>query len=402
MTPRVKAYGVLVLILLLGAGFYGYRKYGKESTAKASTGTDSKADPADQVTPVELAAAVEGPISSFLSSSANLRALREVAVTSQADGIVTRVSAEEGDFVDQGQQLCLLDDRELQINLKLAEERAAQAQLQYEKAGIRKEKSHIQILNTGAELKRKELAFAEQLVSQEEVAQLRYTVAELQHDERVAASEEIEFGHRVEELKGEVEQVKLNISRTKISAPFAGHITERTVQLGQMVRNQDSLYRLGSFSPLYADIHLSEAAARQVRPGQTAAVHLGAETEAGIPGTVERISPVVDGSTGTVKVTVRLTPSGRSFRPGAFVQVAIETDTRQKAVLIPKRAVMEEDGESFVFTTSDGIAHRKKVEIGYQNEGEVEVREGLAPGDKVVVAGQGNLKEGAKVREVET
>ena len=80
---------------------------------------------------MELAAAVEGPISSFLSSSANLRALREVAVTSQADGIVTRVLAEEGDFVEQGQQLCLLDDRELQINLKLAEERAAQERLRW-------------------------------------------------------------------------------------------------------------------------------------------------------------------------------------------------------------------------------------------------------------------------------
>jgi len=402
MTPRVKAYGVLALILLLGAVYYGYRKYEKENTAKASTGPDAKANPEDQVVPVELAAAVEGPISSFLSSSANLRALREVAVTSQADGIVTRVLVEEGDFVDQGQQLCLLDDRELQINLKLAEERAAQAGLQLEKAGIRKDKSRIQILNTGAELKRKELAFAEQLVSEEEVAQLRYTKAELEHDERVAASEEVEFRHRMEELKGEIEQVKLNISRTRISAPFAGHITERTVQLGQMVRNQDSLYRLGSFTPLYADVHLSEAVARQVRPGQTAVVRLGAEAEASIPGTVERISPVVDGSTGTVKVTVKLTPSDRSFRPGAFVQVAIETDTRQSAVLIPKRAVLEEDGQSFVFITSDGIAHRKKVEIGYQNEGAVEVREGIAAGDKVVVAGQGNLKEGAKVREVET
>jgi RND family efflux transporter MFP subunit len=401
MTPRVKAYGVLVLILLLGAGYYGYKQYGKENTAKASTGPDSKANPDDQTVPVELASAVEGPISSFLSSSANLRALREVAVTSQADGIVTRVLAEEGDFVEQGQQLCLLDDRELQINLKLAEERAAQAQLQLEKAGIRRDKSRIQILNTGAELKRKELAFAERLVSEEEVAQLRYTVAELKHDERVAASEEIEFGHRMEELKGEIEQVKLNISRTRITAPFAGHITERTVQLGQMVRNQDSLYRLGSFSPLYADVHLSEAVARQVRPGQRAAVRLGAEEDA-MEGTVERISPVVDGSTGTVKVTVKLNPSGRSFRPGAFVQVAIETDTRRNAVLIPKRAVVEEDGESFVFTTSDGIAHRKKVQIGYQSEGDVEVREGIAAGDKIVVAGQGNLKEGSKVREVES
>lgn len=399
MTSRVKTYSILAMVLILGSGYYAYRHYQRRNIAKASSAPNALPGAADQAVPVELATAVQGPISSFLTSTANLRALREVTVTSQADGIVTSVLAEEGDYVNQGQLLAQLDDRELEINLKLAEERVAQAQLQLEKARIRKEKATVQILNTSLELKRKELAFAEQLVSEEEVALLRYQVAELAHDERVAASEETEFSHRMEELKAEVEQVMLNISRTRIRAAFAGHITERTVELGQMVRNQDSLFRLGSFSPLYADVHLSEAAAQSVRPGQEALVLLRTELDDAVPGTVERLSPVVDGSTGTVKVTVKLTPSDRSFRPGAFVQVAIRTDTRQEAVLIPQRAVLEEDGENFVFVTSGDTAHRKKVELGYQNEGEVEVRAGVLAGDKVVVAGHGNLKEGSEIRE---
>ena len=402
MTPRLKAYGILALTLALGTGgYFGYRYYEKRNTANASSQDTQKKGEGDETVPVELATALEGPISSFLTSTANLRALRDVVITSQADGMVTRVLAEEGDYVELGQALTLLDDRELRIKLELAVQKAEQSRLQLEKAGIRQEKAKVQILNTGLELKRKELAFADQLVSEEEVAQLRYRVAELEHDERVAASEQVEFKHRVDELLGEIEQVKLEISRTRITAPFAGHLTERVVQLGQLVRNQDRLFRLGAFSPLYADVHLAESAAQWVRPGQKAAVLLGTDNAKSLEGEVERLSPVVDQSTGTVKVTVKLNPSDRSFRPGAFVRVDIKTDTRQQAVLIPKRAVLQEDGANFVFIAEGETAHRKKITLGYQNEGEVEVREGVSAGDKIVVAGQGNLKEGSKVRQIQ-
>ena len=398
MSLRLKAYSFLALVLVLASGAYYYRSYEQSSTAKASSESE---DATDDTIPVELAAATQAPISSYLTSTANLRALRDVLITSQAEGVVIEVLAEEGDYVSEGKVLCLLDDRQLQISLALAEQRAAQSRLQLEKATIRKEKAAVQILNTEVELRRKEAAFAEDLVSEEEVALLRYQVAELQHDERVAASEEIELGHRVGELEAEIDRVKLDISRTRISAPFAGHITERIVQLGQTIRNQDRLFRLGSFSPLYADVHLSESSAQLVRPGQRASIVLGTDAGGAVEGIVERLSPVVDGSTGTVKVTVRLTPSNGAFRPGAFVRVDIQTDTRADAILIPKRAIFEEDGETFVFVTDGEVAHRKKVEIGYQHGADIEIREGVSVGEKVVVAGQGNLQEGTKVRTIQ-
>ena len=78
-------------------------------------------------------------------------------------------------------------------------------------------------------------------------------------------------------------------------------------------------------------------------------VSLGSAGTDRIQGKVIRISPIVDDATGTVKVTVNLSPSGKSFKPGAFVRVDIETDTRLEALLIPKRALLEEDGQDFVF-----------------------------------------------------
>jgi RND family efflux transporter MFP subunit len=169
------------------------------------------------------------------------------------------------------------------------------------------------------------------------------------------------------------------------------------VNIGQRVRALDPLFNIGSFSPLFADVHLSERDARAVRSRQAATIYLGSDEASTVVGHVERISPIVDQSSGTVKVTIALDPKP-GFRPGAFVRVDIRTDTKSDAVLIPKRAIIEEDGQNYVYVASQDTAKRSKVEIGYQSEGIVEIRSGVAPGQKVVVAGQGALKEGAKIK----
>ena len=411
MSPRVKGYGVLVLLIGIGLVVHYRNDLGlvstEEGSAKASTKAvgkkaTKKAESKDEVVPVELAEAGRGSISSYLSSTANLRARRDVEITTQADGVAEKLLVEEGDFVEQGQLLCELDDRELQINLTLNRQQLAQAKLQLEKSGIQREKTAVQIENTKVELNRKETAFKEQLVSEQEVDQLRYTLEEQEHDERVASSDVRELTHRVEELDATIEQGELEVSRTQIRAPFAGYITERRVELGQMVRSLERLFRLASFSPLYADVYLSEQETHQIRPGQPARVMLGATERGQTGGRVLRISPVVDESTGTVKVTVELTGAAKDYRPGAFVRVDIETDTHADTVLIPKRAIVEEDGEHYVFTTDGATANRRKVDLGYESDAQVEVRKGVVAGDRVVVAGQGNLKEGSKVREVDT
>ena len=111
-----------------------------------------------------------------------------------------------------------------------------------------------------------------------------------------------------------------------------------------------------------------------------------------------RISPVVDQGTGTVKVTVELQAAQPGFKPGAFVRASIQTDRRADAILIPKRAVMEEDGVKYVFVADKQVARKVKLTLGHENDGDVEVRQGITPGQQVVVAGQGGLKDGSPIR----
>jgi len=404
MSVRTKVYGFLGLIIILATGGYFLNQRlnsGGSSQANTKAGPADKKSGDDGVVPVELVAATQGPISAYLTGTANLRALREVDVATQTDGIVQRVLVEEGDYVKEGQVLCVLDDTQLRIRLQSAEQRLAQAKLQLEKSRIRQDKAAAQIKNTQDELTRYQKLYDQKLVSEREVAQLRYRLDELEHDERVSSSEARELTHRVDELDSEIEQVTLELSRTHIKAPFSGFIIQRMVELGRAVRNLEPVFKLGDFSPLYADVHLSEREARQVQQGQPATVSLGVDESIKATGRVARINPVVDQATGTVKVTVELSRVGAAFKPGAFVRVGIQTDTRANVVLIPKRAVMEQDGEKYVFVASGETAKRTKVSLGYETDGKVEIRQGLSVGQQVVVAGQGALKEGSKIKVVQ-
>lgn len=412
MSLRARVYAVLVLVLILGPGIYllnqkfSFFPWMAAASERGKAKSDSK-EAGDKkgtsdASPVELTMAKQGAISAFISSTGNLRGLREVQVASQADGVVHKVLAEEGDLIKEGQVLCELDDAQLKIRLELARERLAQAKLQMEKARTRQEKAAVQILNARTELERYQKAYKEGLSSELDVAQRKYRLDELEHDERVSSQEIREFTHRVAELEAEIAQAELELSRTRIRAPFPGYITHRTVELGQRVRNLDPLFTVGSFSPLFVDVHLSELDAQEVHPGQPALVRLGADAAAELKGQVERLSPIVDQSTGTVKVTIVMKPVAANFRPGAFVRVDIRTDTKAGAILVPKRAIIEEDGQNYVFVANGTTAKRTKVDVGYSSEGVVEIRNGIRAGEQVVVAGHGALKEGSKIRSIQS
>lgn len=350
-------------------------------------------------TPVRTVAAVRGSVDSHVDATANLRALRSVTILSRSEGVVRRMAAEEGDFVRQGQLLCQLDDRELQVDLELARQRLAQTRVQLESAQIVREKIQSQFAAKNIELRRNVEALAEGLVSDTDVDLVRNQAAELSHDERSQETTVRESEFRVEELIAEIAKVELQIEHARVTAPFTGTIVERSVDLGQSVRASDSLFGLASFSPLYADVFLSESDSRTVKPGQTASIRLDVAA-ASVEGRIVRISPVVDDETGTVKVTAEIQSPTAQFRPGAFVRVSINTDRVENAVLIPKAAVLERDGETFVFVTDAETAHRVPVAVGYENGTNIEIRSGLDTGDLVVVAGQGALSEGDRVETI--
>jgi membrane fusion protein (multidrug efflux system) len=401
MSIRKKTYGFLFLIAVIAAAGYGITVYLDSETAAQAASADDQSQSAEaeaEKIPVEIAVASSGDISYSISSTANLRPLREVSVSAQTDGIVKEIMVEEGDYLQSGDLLCRLDSTKYEIQLQSARQKLAQAKLQLEKAKILQDKVNVQVKNTSEEFERYQMLYDEKLVSEREVADVRYRLDDLKHDLQVSNSESNELKHRVEELEAEIAQVELEISRTRLKAPFAGFVVDRSIDVGQSVNSLDTLFKLGDFNPLLAEVFLSEKEAGQIREGQKATVISGVDSSVRVEGKVARISPVVDESTGTVKVTTELRQSNSVLKPGAFVRVNIQTDTHSNSVLIPKKAILEEDSHQYVFVAKEDTVEKVRVETGYENEGEIEVVTGVSSGDSVVVAGQGALKEDSRIR----
>ena len=164
-------------------------------------------------------------------------------------------------------------------------------------------------------------------------------------------------------------------------------MTEKQIVVGKAVKKGDHLFTLADFNSLIARIFLPERDVFQLERGQSAELALESRTNQKFKGRIRDISPVVDPKTGTVKITVNVTGRSPDLRPGSFVRVNIITDTHEQAVLVPKVALLKEDGEDYVYIAVDAVAVKRPVRLGYTSDGMVEITDGIAPGEQVVVGG---------------
>jgi len=116
-----------------------------------------------------------------------------------------------------------------------------------------------------------------------------------------------------------------------------------------------------------------------------------------VPAVVERISPVVDPATSTVRLTLLVEGKPQSLRVGGFVKVRITTDTQTDALSIPKLALVEEGGLRSVFLAEADSVRKVEVRTGLYDESHIEVLDGLETGDYVVTLGQGGLRDGSHI-----
>jgi membrane fusion protein (multidrug efflux system) len=153
-------------------------------------------------------------------------------------------------------------------------------------------------------------------------------------------------------------------------------------------------------NPLLAVLHVPERQLGKLKVGHSASLEVDAIDGREFAGRIDRISPVVDPATGTVKVTIEVRDRTRRLKPGMFARVNIVHDVHLNAMLVPKDAIIAEDRESCVFVVRDSTAYRRTVETGFVNSSHIEVLSGVSDGDTVVTIGKGGLKDSTKVEMV--
>ena len=180
-------------------------------------------------------------------------------------------------------------------------------------------------------------------------------------------------------------------------APFDGVVGLRSVGVGDYVAVGTNLITLTDIDPIKIDFRVPEIFLGQVRVGQTIEIRVDAIPDRTFTGQIYVIDPVVDVNGRAIRLRARAPNPDGALKPGLFARVTIVTDAREGALMVPEAAVMPAGAGKAVYRIDNGNARLTKVEIGKRLAGKVEITEGLKAGDRVVIAGQMRLRDGAPV-----
>lgn len=187
------------------------------------------------------------------------------------------------------------------------------------------------------------------------------------------------------------------LENNTIIAPQDGVVTECNVERGDHVEAGQTLATLLQVNPLELSLYISREYLNRVKPGQHAVVRLETGLIDEHEGVVIRVDPAVDPATNKFQVTLQVDNSDKLLGPGAFASANIYLDEHLSSPAVPEKALVSGPSGYSVFVVQDGVAVLKPVKTGRRRPGLVEIVNGVAVGDKVIVAGQARLKSGSPV-----
>ncbi|WP_425437660.1 efflux RND transporter periplasmic adaptor subunit [Melittangium boletus] len=323
--------------------------------------------------PVEVEAVEARDVEYVVSAVGSVEAFEQVQITARVAGVVERVRFMEGQSVKQGEVLAEIEPTRYGIAVRAAKaalERAEAVRLQAESAAQRR---------VAVNEAKPGLLPAEQLDSAQALA--RGAVAD------------------TSAAKAAVEQAELNLRDAYVKAPLEGVLQSRTVQTGQYVQPGTVLATLLRRDPLLLHFTVPEADVGRMKPGMPARFTVRSDGHT-YEGRIAYVADAADPASRMVKVTAEVgKPESQTLRPGSFATVSVPVETARQAPVIPQTAVRPSERGFLAFVVEDGKARERVVELGLRTaDGLVEVREGLKPGEQLVVRGGEALKEGAVVR----
>lgn len=366
-------------------------------------------------TPSEAVVAQYAPLLRTLQFSARVATLSRVEVGATITGRVSEVLVREGDQVRAGQPLVRLEAQEAGAALQqsVASERQAEARL----SGLRstgRSAARAQVEQADATLTaaRAELKRAEQLVAQGFVSASRLDdarraveVAEAQHQAAQAqAQANADRGTDARQAQAQLQAARAataaaraRLEQAVIEAPANARVLSRDVEPGQIVQPGRALLGLALAGPTQIVAQVDERFLEQLRVGQPATVLADAFPGQRLRATVLSIAPAVDAQRGAVEVKFSLAAPPPAFlREDMTLSVEVETGRRDRALVLPTRALRSGPGGDTVLVAQDGRAVQRAVGTGIRTLDAVEVLSGVAAGDEVLLAPA--LEPGKRVR----
>lgn len=325
--------------------------------ADASNGKDKQNT---NLIPVETEKVQQGSLTKYLVVSGNTEAKSTVSVTPKISGAekVTSLLIKEGQKVDKGVTLAILDQSTISIQLE-------QAQIAFEDAKKNYERTKT-LSETGA-VPRSEL-------------------------------EKVETAYKNAQNNFNLQQIAY--SNTIIKAPVKGIVTNVNVEEGTLVSGQTEIVTLANIDTIEVNSFVNENKINKLKEGDKVNVLIPSVSNEVYEGKIESISSVSDASKKAYPVKVVLDNKKNEIKAGMYAQVEFTTNVSANVLKVPRRAVIIADGEKKVFVVEEGKAVMKKVETGINTGTEIEITKGLSKDSEIIVVGNESVVEGDLVKVV--
>ncbi|RYZ70026.1 MAG: efflux RND transporter periplasmic adaptor subunit [Lysobacteraceae bacterium] len=350
LSVRAMRAPVLILFAALALGACK----GGDGEAQAKPGDPPKGPDA---VPVEVVKAALRPVAASYTGTAALEPRGEAQVVAKTSGVALSVMVEEGQQVRAGQPLVRLDPDRARLAVAQASAQMHKLENNYSRA--------------------RQLV-SQQMISANDVDQIRFDLENARAQHRMAT---------------------LELSYTTVVAPISGVIASRSIKTGNFVQINTPIFRIVDNSRLEATLNVPEREIATLKAGQPVGLVADALPGQDFTGVVDRISPVVDAGSGTFRVVCAFSGGGL-LQPGMFGRIRIDYDKRAEALVVPRAALLDDEGDPAVFVVRGGKASRVAVKLGYMDGEWVELREGIKVGDGVVTAGKIALRDGTPVEVI--
>lgn len=354
----------------------------------------------DKAVSVEVATARSfntGTDSAILSASGYVTPRRKATVASKITARIIEMNVEEGMAIEENQILARLDDKEAKAHYKsaVADHEALSAAI----PGL-----EISLQDTRRDLARAKALYQEKIIDQNTLDKAQVKLETTQSQLEVAKKQ-------AEASKSRIEVAKQEIEDCIIRSPFSGVAVSKDAQIGEIVSpmsagggfTRTGISTIVDMTSLEIEVDVNESYISRVSIGQKVKAALDAYPEWQIPASVRAVIPTADRQKATVKVRISFDELDPKILPDMGIKVFFLSESSkeknsQVQALIPKDALRETNGKKSVFVVKDGKLQNRFVTIGHITESNVEILNGIFPGEQLVISGPSQLKEGQKVK----